>query len=193
MSTATASAKKPQNSYIFYSIEARKTMSDEARKTMSDEEKKNFVVNVANNWQKMTKDQKAPYEEMARLDQGRYTAEKAIAVEKAKVKAKADMEELIKTKDESVYLIFSDYPDSDGPSILHYIGTNLNAMNLDVIDCEEDVYEHYICKFPLKNGGVNMYQLLVGYHAEPALIEKNNIFHGSYEELKEFISEYTKE
>jgi len=69
-----STVKRPQNAYMFYCEDAFGKMSFAERRLAA-------VVEITNNWKKMTEAQKAPYEEMARLDQERYAAEKAIEEE----------------------------------------------------------------------------------------------------------------
>jgi len=99
----------------------------------------------------------------------------------------------------SIYMVFSDNGAYDirpyCPSRLHYIGTNLDTIDLkkmsdDLFDDDDDdinYYIIYICKFDLENGGLNMDQSLVGEYAEPDLIKQNNIFEGNFIEFVEEI------
>ena len=104
----------------------------------------------------------------------------------------------------SIYMVFSDYDGGDSPSTLHYLGTSLNKVDLNKIsdyvhpdgeddeddeDDEDNGYIIYVCKFDLEDGGLNMFQSLVGFHAEPDLIEQNNIFKGKYEDFVKFFYE----
>lgn len=87
-----------------------------------------------------------------------------------------------------IYAIFTDEPNGDNPSVMHYIGNNLEQVNIEEL---EDYFEElndsedvdtlcYLCKFELANGGLNMFQNLVDFHAQPDLIETFCVFKTNY-------------
>lgn len=86
-----------------------------------------------------------------------------------------------------VYAVFTD--DEDNPSVMHFVGTSLDSLNLDKIKkCISDDYHLvYLCKFDLVDGGLNLCTQLVGFHAEPELIEKHHIFKGTFDEFAIFL------
>jgi hypothetical protein len=109
----------------------------------------------------------------------------------------------------SIYMVFSDRPGGDCPSTLHYLGTNLNKIDLKGIgehvdeeydsdsdyicdDEDDNGYKIYVCKYDLIFGGINMCQDLVDLRAQPDLIEQNNIFEGTFEEFILFFRVYKR-
>jgi len=113
------------------------------------------------------------------------------------------------------YLIFRNQDGSDNPSVLLYMGTILpkNFKEIDDINFDEDDYNeqlklyfnflpemrqtfeneyknemYYISEYEMKNGGCIVQNKLVGFNAEPNLIENNNIFKGNVEEIKSYLN-----
>lgn len=90
-----------------------------------------------------------------------------------------------------IYAIFTDQTGGDNPSTLHYLGTNMNTVDLtrikDAIGEWESTMLVYVCKFKLIEGGLNLDSHLVGFNAEPALIEEHKIFKGSFTLFKEYM------
>lgn len=95
-----------------------------------------------------------------------------------------------------IYAIFCDSPESDNPSVLYFIGTDLKTVDLqNIFHCCVEWGAGvviYVCKFDLINGGCNTSSFLVGFNAEPCLIENFAIFKGKYPEFVKYINESVK-
>ncbi len=102
-------------------------------------------------------------------------------------------------ENQCIYMIFIDVTGGDSPSILKYIGLDLKSVDFNEIEDyiyhddeneefdADNFYNIYICEFNLKNGGLNLFTNLVGFHYEPCLIEEYKTFKGNYSDFKQYM------
>jgi hypothetical protein len=86
--------------------------------------------------------------------------------------------------------MFSDWLGEGDPLRLHFIGTDLNSLDLNELPAYiKEGYKISICKYDLVNGGRILSNVKVTNNMkdESDIINYNNIFQGKYDDFVKFL------